>query len=251
MDMLFLLKKLVGELANPLSFGLIMALYGFIALFIGRLRIAKRVLPFAVLWIAFFSYGPVSDMLLRPLESKFPALIETPKDVKYVLILGNGHKTDVNLPITTQVDPTALIRLSEGIRHFRNLEDATLVVSGYAGLYDPTPHAMMQKKLALALGMKEEDIKMFPTAKDTMEEAEAMKKLVGESPFILVTTASHMPRAYGIFASLGLHPIAAPTDYHVRGASEWVHMPRGDSLRGSDIAFHEYYGLLWNWIKTW
>ena len=251
MDTIFLLKKLVGELANPLSLGLFIALYGFIALFIGRIRVAKIVLPLSLLWIAFFSYGPVSDMLLRPLENKFPAMVVTPSDIKYVLVLGNGHKSDENLPITTQLDPTALIRLNEGIRHYRNLKDAKLVLSGYAGLYDPVPHAMMQQKMALALGVKGEDIILFVTPKDTIEEAEAMKKLVGDAPFILVTTASHMPRAYSIFASRKMSPIAAPTDYHVRGKSEWAHMPRGDALRGSDIAFHEYYGLLWNWIKQW
>ena len=58
-----------------------------------------------------------------------------------------------------------------------------------------------------------------------------------------------MPRAFGIFKKLGLNPIAAPTDYHVRGRSEWLHMPRGSALRQSDIAFHEYYGLIWEWIK--
>ena len=234
---------------NPLSIGLIVSVIGLVALYLGRQRTAKIALTFAIIWIALFSYGPISDKLLKPLESRYPALIETPVGIDYILVLGNGHKTDASLPITTELDPTALIRLSEGIRHYNRLPGAKLVVSGYAGLFDPNTHAAMQKKLAIALGVDPDDIVLFEDAKDTIEEAEHMKKLVGTKPFILVTTASHMLRAYKIFEARGMHPIAAPTDYHARGESEWLHMPRGDALRGSDIAFHEYYGLIWEWIK--
>jgi len=249
MDTLFLLKKIVGELMNPLSIGLIIASFGLVSLYTNRIKGAKYLLSFSLLWIAFFSYGPVSDLLLKPLEEKYPALLDTPTTVEYVLVLGNGHKTDACLPITTELDPTAVIRLNEGIRHYNHLGSAKLVVSGYAGLFDVNCHAQMQKRLAIALGVDADDIITFDSPKDTLQEAEEMKRLVGTAPFILVTTASHMPRAYKIFTKMGLHPVAAPTDYHVRGDSEWLHMPRGDALRGSDIAFHEYYGLIWEWLK--
>lgn len=38
--------------------------------------------------------------------------------------------------------------------------------------------------------------------------------------FLLVTSAIHMPRAMQIFQDRGLHPIAAPTDYIIKQASE-------------------------------
>ncbi|MGB5965991.1 MAG: envelope biogenesis factor ElyC [Sulfurimonadaceae bacterium] len=249
-DTVFVLKKVVGELLGPLSIGLFIAFVGLITLYIGRLRVAKQLLSLAFVWIALVSYGPVSDMLVKPLEQKFPALIETPVGVNYILVLGNGHTSDERLPITTQVSSTALIRLSEGIRHYYRLPDAKLIVSGYNGLHDPNTHASMQKKAALSLGIDADDILMFDKAKDTVEEAMAMKKLVRKQPFILVTSATHMPRAYKIFTSLGLNPIAAPTDYHAVGESEWLHMPNGDALDGSDKAFHEYLGLVWEWVKA-
>ena len=249
MDAIFLLKKVVGELMNPLSIGLIIAVIGLLSLYKERYKRSKLLLTCSLVWIALFSYGPVSDLLLRPLENRHPALLNTPVNVEYVMVLGNGHNSDKCLPITAELEPTAVIRLNEGIRHYNHLGDAKLVVSGYAGLYDVNCHAQMQKRLAMALGVERDDIITFDTPKDTQEEAVAMKRVVGSKPFILVTTASHMPRAYAIFKKEGLNPIAAPTDYHVRGDSEWLHMPRGDALRRSDIAFHEYYGLIWEWIK--
>jgi len=248
-DTLFILKKIVGELSGPLSIGLFVFLLALAALYSGRLKAAKLLLPSAFVWIMLVSYEPVADLLLRPLEQTYPALIDTPHDISYVLVLGSGHKSDVNLPINAQLSTTALARLGEGIRHYNNLSSAKLVVSGYSGPHDVHTHAAMQKSAAVALGVNPKEIIMLEEPKDTAEEAAAMKEVAGSKPFILVTSASHMPRAFAIFTAQGLHPIAAPTDYHVRGESEWLHMPRGESLCSSDIAFHEYLGLAWEWIK--
>lgn len=249
-DTLFLLKKAAGELMGPLSIGLIVALFGLTALYLERLRIAKPLLTLAFVWIALVSYEPVSDMLVRPLEQTYPSLIETPVAVDYILVLGNGHTSDAKLPVSAQVSSAALARLNEGIRHYYRLPGSKLIVSGYNGLHDPNTHAALQKKVAVSLGVDAEDILMFEKTKDTFEEAEAMKRVVGDRPFILVTSATHMPRAYQIFTSLGLNPIAAPTDHAAVGASEWLHTPNGNSLHKSDKAFHEYYGLIWEWVKT-
>jgi uncharacterized SAM-binding protein YcdF (DUF218 family) len=248
-DSVFALKKIAGEFMGPLSVGLFIAAAGLYALYRGRLGAAKILLPLSLGWIALLSYGPAGYLLLKPLEQQYPALIETPQNIKYVLVLGSGHKSDNRLPINTQIDPTALIRLSEGIRHFHNLQNANLVVSGSRGVYDANTQASMQKGAAVSLGLKSDDIVMFEKPKDTEEEAAEMKALVGSEPFILVTSASHMPRAIRIFTHLGLSPIAAPTDYNARGRIEWRNMPNGEGLRRSDQAFHEYYGHVWQWIK--
>jgi uncharacterized SAM-binding protein YcdF (DUF218 family) len=176
-------------------------------------------------------------------------LIETPVNVDYILVLGSGHISDKTLPITSQISTTALTRLSEGIRHYNRLADVKLVVSGYGGRRDTNSHASMEKRAARALGVESDDIIMFETPKDTYEEAVAMKKVAANKPFILVTSASHMPRAIKIFKEQGLNPIAAPTDYQVRSERGWLLMPSGEGLCNSDLAFHEYLGLAWEWVK--
>lgn len=248
-DTLFILKKVVGELSGPLSIAFFIGLIGLVALYRGRLKTAKTLLPLTFIWVMLLSFEPVGDLLLKPLEQTYPALIKTPADIDYVLVLGSGHKSDIKLPINAQLSSTALARLSEGIRHYNNLSGAKLVVSGYSGPHDIHTHASMQQSTAVALGVDSKEIVMLEKPKDTVEEAAAMKEVVGSKPFILVTSASHMPRAFAIFSAEGLNPIAAPTDYHVQGESEWLHMPRGEGLCRSDIAFHEYLGLVWEWVK--
>jgi len=85
---------------------------------------------------------------------------------------------------------------------------------------------------------------------DTQEEAQAGKKLLGDKPFILVTSASHMPRALNFFNNEGLDPIPAPTN-HLAGIQHpnYTKFFSSDALEKSRIAFHELLGLVWQKLK--
>ncbi|MBX4373171.1 YdcF family protein, partial [Mycobacterium tuberculosis] len=48
--------------------------------------------------------------------------------------------------------------------------------------------------------------------KDTEEEALAVKRAIGDAPFLLVTSASHLPRAMIFFRHAGLDPLPAPAN---------------------------------------
>ena len=48
-------------------------------------------------------------------------------------------------------------------------------------------------------GIPKEDIIIHNTPKDTKEEAIKIKELLGDERFILITSASHMPRSMAIF----------------------------------------------------
>ena len=198
----------------PLPLGVAFIGLALLFLYKNKLQKAKLTLMVSLTWFFLFSYSPFVNTLLHNLESNYPTLQQAPKEIKYIYVLGGGHSTDKSHPITSQVHETSVIRLNEGIRLYQQLhKNATLIVSGYSGLYDPTPHAVMQQKLALALGVKKENIILRTKPKDTQEEAIAAKDIVGDQPFILVTSASHMTRAMNFFTQEGLTPIPAPTNY--------------------------------------
>lgn len=235
----------------PLPLGVALIILGLFFLYKNRLTKAKFTLTISVVWLFLISYSPVPDLLLYKLESKVPTLHTAPADIQYIYVLGGGHHTDKDQPITSQVVDTSVVRLNEGIRHYRQLQGkAKIIVSGYHGLYDPTEHAMMQKRLAIALGIDENDMILHLGTKDTQEEAQAGKKLLGSKPFILVTSASHMTRALKFFKKEGLHPIPAPTNH--LGNKKYLNYTdffSATALKKSHILFHEYLGLLWQKIK--
>jgi uncharacterized SAM-binding protein YcdF (DUF218 family) len=108
---------------------------------------------------------------------------------------------------------------------------------------------MMNAKLALALGVKQKDIILNGAPEDTREEALFTKSVVGSKPFILVTSATHMPRAMMLFQQLGLHPIAAPTDFEKSEFKGYLKAPRVEALCRTQKALHEYIGILWGKIS--
>ena len=235
----------------PLSIGIILIIISLILININKIRKAKFVLSLSIVWLFLFSYGPFVNKLLHTIESSYPTLHTAPKDIRYIYVLGGGHHTDQTLPITSQVVATSVVRLNEGIRLYHQLhEEASIIVSGYSGLFDPTTHAVMQEKLALALGVKKEKIILRPQPRDTEEEAKAAKELVGNAPFILVTSASHMRRSMNFFKNEGLDPIPAPTN-HLASIQypNYSKFFSSDALEKSRIVFHEVLGLIWQKLK--
>ncbi len=73
-----------------------------------------------------------------------------------------------------------------------------------------------------------------------------MRRMLGDVPCYLVTSAGHMPRSMAAFARAGMQPLPAPTDHQLPknvAQAKW-----GLSvfhLECSDLAVHEHLGLWW------
>ncbi len=235
----------------PLPLGILIITLGLWLLYQNKTKAGRRVVLFGLGWLFLLSYDPFANLLLYPIEHRYPALLQAPKDTRYIYVLGYGHNTDKKLSLTSQIDPEAVVRLTEGIRLYRALEGkAKLIVSGYSGISDPTPHAVMQQKLAIALGIPKSALILVPTATDTEDEAKAAEKITHSKPMILVSSAYHLPRAIGWFQKEGLHPYPAPT-YHLSSLTHphYFEIFSANALKKSTIAFHEYFGMLWQKIK--
>lgn len=247
----FILKKAVSMFLMPLPLGVLFIIFALILLYAHKIKKAKTMLTLGIGWLFLFSYSPVANILLHSIESNHPTLHSAPKNIKYIYVLGGGHHTDESLPITSQVVESSVVRLNEGIRLYQHLHrKAKIIVSGYHGLYDTTEHAVMQKRLAISLGVNEEDIILHLGTRDTQEEAQAGKKLLADEPFILVTSASHMTRALKFFTYEGLVPIPAPTN-HLASTQHpnYTDFFSSEALMKSRIVFHEVLGMIWQKLK--
>lgn len=235
----------------PLPLGVLFLLTGLILLYKKQLTKAKAVLIFTLVWFFLFSYDPFANIILHHIESAYPTLKTAPPETRYIYLLGGGHTNDSSLPITSQVSNEAVVRLTEAIRLYRQLKGkAKIIVSGYSGANNDTPHALMQNRLACALGVNEKDIIVSPKPKDTEEEAENAVRLVGNAPLVLVTSAYHMKRAMKWFEKKGLHPIAAPTYHQTTLKSQnYTDIFSPVALTKSRVVFHEFLGMLWQKIK--
>jgi uncharacterized SAM-binding protein YcdF (DUF218 family) len=145
-----------------------------------------------------------------------------------------------------------LYRLVEGIRLGHIFPESKLIISGGKG-YDPVPNAEVVNKVARSLGFPKDRIVVENRPRDTLQEAEMLSSMLGNSPFLLVTSALHMPRAMDIFQAHGLHPIAAPTDFivkqHIVTPAGYI-FPSTANLDLSKRMIYEWIGTVWKMIKN-
>jgi len=227
MDFGFIIKKLLSIMIMPLSIVFLLFIIGIIFLHKNKIKTSKIFITATFLVLTLISYEPFSNILLKPLETKYSKLENIPKDVKYVLLLGGDLES----------------RGLEALRLYHKIDGAKIITSGYEGGYD-IPEAIRTANILYALGIPKEDVLVHPKPKDTKEEAIKIKKVLKEQAFILVTSAYHMPRAMAIFEKEGLHPIAAPTNFKVN-KTDYLSFPGVDNLKDTTTAIHEYVGILW------
>lgn len=240
---MFLLKKFIASFLMPLPIFFMLFALGLYLLYTDRRRRGVQVLGASVIWIALLSYAPFSALLLAPLENTYPKWQPGEEAPAYIHVLGYGHDSDARLPLSSQPHSPGLVRVVEGVMIMKQFPAAKLVFSGY-GDEDERSNAAVNADVAMALGILPEAIILMEDARDTMEEASALRKIAGDEKVVLVTSATHMPRAMATFEKAGLNVTAAPTDFKVK-RDEWLQWPSSTGLSRSEAAFHEYLGLLW------
>ncbi len=247
MSLSLFIKKFITFFIEPLGFILTLLALGIYFLYRKKPNYSKVFLLSAFYLLVLFSYPPFSNFLVTQLETKYEKYHDT-MDIHYIHVLGNGHNTDPKQPISSHLSDGGTKRVLEGVLLYKRIPNVKLIFTGYKGDTN-TSNAVMNGQLALALGVRKEDIIINGSPEDTKDEALFTKTIVADEPFILVTSATHMSRAMRLFQQLGLHPIAAPTDFQRSEFMGWLQAPNVESFYASETAIHEYIGMLWAKIR--
>ncbi len=170
--------------------------------------------------------------------------------IKFVVVLAGGQTTDSKLPLLSQMNSAPVVRLMEGIRIYRKCPGSRLLLSGGGG--GQVTEAEVMACVAREMGVPERDIILESKSKDTRDEALFIKPMVGNKPFVLVTTASHIPRSMALFEKLGMNPIPAPIGHSVKdgqGLHYGAFFPWPGNLTNTEMAIHEYLGMAWSKLR--
>ncbi|OGR03906.1 MAG: hypothetical protein A2511_08235 [Deltaproteobacteria bacterium RIFOXYD12_FULL_50_9] len=251
-----LAKMLVYRLFFPLPVVLFFLFGGLYFLwFTKRHNVGKSLVTLSGLLLLLCSSMVFGFLSLRPVETQYRPYglgfeIDGPAGkypVKYVVVLGGGQHSQAGLPLTSFLTHESLVRLIEGIRINRQHKESRLVLAGGKGL-DSMPEAETMQAIALDLGVKAEDMIVEAQGRDTAEQVKFIQNIVGDSLFVLVTSAAHMPRAMALFAKNGLKPIPAPTGQYsrdMRGFRPDILFPRAEGVRMVERAIYEFLGTWW------
>ena len=202
-------------------------------------------------WLALLllSLQPVADGLLRPIENTYPTWQGNQK-VGYIVVLGGGYTgSELGAQLEPDQQQPAAPERGSACGWPIWIEDD---LHGRCGKTNPVSTAEAGARVAESLGVPRSAIITLDSPKDTEEEAAAVKQAIGDVPFLLVTSASHLPRAMIFFEKQGLHPLPAPANQMAIDAplNPWERIiPSPVWLMHSDRVGYETLGRLWQWLK--
>jgi len=227
--------KILQEFLLPSVFIFILILTGLILLFKKKQKSGKILIILGAFLYYLFSISPISDLILFPLEKQYqPIQKRDLNSADIIVLLLGGKETDI-------------LRASEVIK-ISNIkyQISKIIISGTDPLNPEINETEEVKNYLIEQGVLGEDIVLEDKSRTTFESAKNVKELVGNEPFFLITSAYHMPRSIEVFQKIGTNPISAPADFKIKGNYKFLDFfPNAQNLKNTDLAFHEYFGILW------
>jgi uncharacterized SAM-binding protein YcdF (DUF218 family) len=227
-------------------------------------RLGRRLLWSGACLYLISLFTPLAEVVVANLERPYPPMMhpDVSSGIRSIVILSAYGEDHSFLSATSRLYGESIARMVEGIRLYRELPGARLVVSGGILRAEDRPIASQMADFARALGVPDRDIVVEGRSETTYENLVEVKKIIGTETFILVTSASDLRRAMAVARKLGMKPLAAPTAFwaaqrYPAGMSrlEWSWRLLEDFTKPSinrlgylQRAYHEHVGYIWYWM---
>jgi uncharacterized SAM-binding protein YcdF (DUF218 family) len=251
-----LVSKFVGYVLQPSVLLLVFLLAALVALWLGRSRLAGWLLAGGVAILVAGGVLPLANWLLLPLEQRFQRPDISTGKIDGIIVLGGAVDPRISKARNVQAFNEAGERMTEALVLARRHPDAKLVFTGgSAAIFYPSAKESDGAKLLFQdFGLGDPArLVLEDRSRNTWENAVFTKALVKPQPgqrWLLVTSASHMPRAIGNFRKAGFDVEPWPVDYRTAGPQDAWRLFDSPSkgLRRLEVAVHEWLGLIANWL---
>jgi len=247
----FVLSKTLGVMLLPTNFLLGAGLIGAFLLVTRLAWLGRRLMIFSVALLVICGFSPVGNLVLYPLEQRFPpwdALRGAPDGI---VVLGASIDADLSVAHGTAVVRSAADRIIAAAALARRYPNARIVFSGGSAnlISNDAREADYAGAIFESLGIAKTRLIMERRSRNTVENAEFSKALVAPKPgerWLLVTSAFHMPRSVGLFRKAGFVVEPYPVDWRVGGRGDLISFTdiAVDGLGRTDLAVREWIGLI-------
>ncbi|MFC0283618.1 YdcF family protein [Camelimonas abortus] len=251
--MFFAISKVAGFFLTPSNCLVLLSAAAALALLAGRRRTGAVFAVLAGLGLVIFGFSPAANLLLRPLENRFPAVAtESLERVDGIVVLGGSAQLVRGQARLGE----AGARITATLALARRFPQARIVFSGGDGRLVPVPGESEADAVRLLLrqtGADDARVVIEDSSRNTRENAAYSRALARPRPherWLLVTSASHMPRAVAAFRHEDFAVTPFPVDFVTTGTARDL-LPFAEAARGlrlTDRAAHEWVGLLAYWL---
>jgi uncharacterized SAM-binding protein YcdF (DUF218 family) len=247
----FIFSKTIGVMLLPINFLIGLGVLGAVLLATRVARLGRRLLVASIGLLAVVGFSPLGNLLLYPLEQRFPPWDATAGAPDGIIVLGGPVDPDLSLAHHTPAVTSSPDRIFAAAALARRYPNAHLVYTGGSAklISNDAKEADYAAEIFASLGIAKSRLIMERLSRNTAENAAFTKDLVkprdGER-WLLVTSAFHMPRSVGLFRKVGFAVEPYPVDWRVGGPEDLLSFTNvaGDGLGRTDIAVREWMGLV-------
>ena len=224
-----------------------------------RLRWVRLLLMSSLLLFVTLSSPLVATPLIGLLESWHrPPQLTSSDRFDAIVVLGGGVNEKGSLRPTTEPSSYSRNRTTCGVDLYQQGYAPKLVLTGGDGrIFGTGPkEAVEMKQWAVRLGVPESATMVDTEARNTYENATGTKRLIGATSILLVSSASHLPRAVPVFTKQGFRVTPAPCDYASRNLprESWDTidpfdvLPSDTALQATRETVAEVTGIVIYWL---
>src|SRR3954454_15505229 len=224
--MFFVLSKTFGLLALPTNFMIMLGLVGAILMLTRFALLGRKILVVAILLLAIAGFTPTGNVLLAPLEDRFPNWDASKGAPDGIVVLGGPIDPDLSLIHGMPITLGGADRLIQAAALARRYPNARLLFTGGSANLVSTgaKEADQAAEVFESLGIAKERLTLERQSRNTYENAVFSKAMVmpkqGER-WLLVTSAYHMPRSVGLFRKAGFPIEPYPVDWRVSNIADF------------------------------
>ena len=252
---MFIASKLLLFVTQPLAWAALLLLCGLLAAKLGLVwgrRWGPRLSWAALSVLLLQGWKPLPDALIRQLELRHPELAaNTPlQDFAGVLLLGGalepayvwqGHsQVALNEAAERMTAAVPLLQKQPGLRLLFTGGEGELLATGIT-------EADRAALFFASMGVPRERLVMESASRNTFENAVFSARLAGidtKQRWLLLTSASHMPRAMATFQKAGWNVTPYPVDYRSGLATPLTQYSLAEGARKWHLVLHELLGSL-------
>lgn len=251
LPLFFVLSKTIGFMLLPTNFLIGIGFLGAILMVTRFASLGRKLVMISVVLLVICGLSPLGNLLLYPLESRFPQWDHARGAPDGIIVLGASIEADLSTAHGTPVVRSAPDRIIAAAALAHRYPNARVVFTGGSAnlVSNDAREADFAGEIFEGLGIAKSRLIMERRSRNTVENAQFTKALVDPKPgerWLLVTSAFHMPRSMGLFRKAGFSVEAYPVDWRVGGRND-VFTFSNQALQGlwrTDAGMREWMGLL-------